>query len=132
MRRLNEIRQDINQIDAQMQALFLQRMELAEQVAECKMVTGDKVLKPDREQAMLETLQQQVPASLQPEYVSMLKGLIRVSRMHQYEHILSKDPAKLTLPVAERLQTPKSVVYQGLPASYQSQAAQVMFPQRCV
>ncbi|WP_164706520.1 bifunctional chorismate mutase/prephenate dehydratase [Intestinibacillus sp. Marseille-P6563] len=129
MRSLNEIRQDINQIDAQMQALFLQRMELAEQVAECKMVTGDKVLKPDREQAMLETLQQQVPASLQPEYVSMLKGLIRVSRMHQYEHILSKDPAKLTLPVAERLQMTKSVVYQGLPASYQSQAAQVMFPQ---
>lgn len=128
MRNLNEIRLDINRIDAQMQELFLRRMELAEQVAEFKMATGDKVLKPDREQAMLDALGQQVPAALLPEYISMLKGLIRVSRMHQYEHILSRDPSKLELPLSARQAAPSVVVYQGLPASYQSQAAQTMFP----
>lgn len=129
MRGLNDIRLDINQIDAEMRELFLKRMALSEQVAECKMQTGDKVLKPDREEALLRTLSEQVPSPLRPEYVSVLKGLIRVSRMHQYEYILERDAAKLSLPLSERLHAPKTVVYQGLPASYQSQAARVMFPE---
>lgn len=128
MRELSEIRQDINQIDAQMQQLFLRRMALSEQVAEYKMATGDKVLKPDREAQMIHDMCLQVPDGLQPEYASMLTGLIRVSRMHQYEHILAHDPSRLSLPVQPRLHNPKTVVYQGLPASYQSQAAAMMFP----
>ncbi len=128
MRSLSDIRADINQVDAELQQLFLRRMALAEQVADCKMQTGDKVLKPDREQAMLSTLCTQVPDALRPEYVSLLKGLLRVSRMHQYERMLEKQPDRLSLPLTPRVEQPEKVVYQGLPASYQSVAAQQMFP----
>lgn len=128
MRDLNEIRLDINRVDREIQTLFLERMSLAKQVADYKIKTGDKVLKPDREHALLEMMREQVPEDLQPEYVSMLKGIIRVSRMHQYSRILLKDPSKLTLPLRPRNNAPQRVVYQGLPASYQSQAARVMFP----
>ncbi len=127
MRELNEIRLDINQIDNEMQKLFLKRMALSEQVADYKIVTGDRVLKPDREQALLEMMCERIPDNLQPEYVSMLKGIIRVSRMHQYSRILAQNPSILSLPLQERINSPKNVVYQGLPASYQSQAAQYMF-----
>lgn len=128
MRDLSDIRLDINRVDHDIQKLFLERMALAEQVADYKIATGDKVLKPDREQALLEMMREQVPDDLQPEYVSMLKGIIRVSRMHQYSRILAKDASKLSLPLAARQENPKTVVYQGLPASYQAQAAQHMFP----
>lgn len=128
MRELSDIRLDINRVDHEIQKLFLERMALAEQVADYKISTGDKVLKPDREQALLEMMREQVPDGLQPEYISMLKGIIRVSRMHQYSRILSKDASKLSLPLTDRLEAPQTVVYQGLPASYQFQAARHMFP----
>lgn len=128
MRELSDIRLDINRVDHEIQKLFLDRMALAEQVADYKIATGDKVLKPDREQALLEMMREQVPDGLRPEYISMLKGIIRVSRMHQYSRILSKDASKLSLPLTDRLEAPKTVVYQGLPASYQFQAARHMFP----
>ena len=127
MRELSDIRLDINRVDREIQKLFLERMSLAEQVADYKITTGDKVLKPDREQALLDMMREQVPEYLEPEYVSMLKGMIRVSRMRQYSRILEKDPSKLSLPLCSRTK-PKTVVYQGLPASYQAQAAHHMFP----
>lgn len=128
MRELNDIRLDINRVDREIQKLFLERMALSEQVADYKIQTGDKVLKPDREQALLEMMREQVPDDLQPEYVSMLKSMIRVSRMHQYSRILAKNPSALSLPLTPRVNTPHTVVYQGLPASYQAQAAAHMFP----
>lgn len=128
MRELNEIRLDINQVDREIQALFLERMSLAEQVADFKIATGDRVLKPDRERALLDMMSEQVPQDLRQEYESMLKGIIRVSRMRQYERILARKPSRLSLPLAPRCDCPQSVVYQGLPASYQSAAAQAMFP----
>ena len=127
MRELSDIRLDINRVDHEIQKLFLERMSLAEQVADYKITTGDKVLKPDREQALLDMMREQVPEYLEPEYVSMLKGMIRVSRMRQYSRILEKDPSKLSLPLCSRTK-PQTVVYQGLPASYQAQAAHHMFP----
>ena len=49
MRDLSEIRQDINRVDEQIRALFLERMDLALQVAQTKVETDDKIYKPDRE-----------------------------------------------------------------------------------
>ncbi len=103
-------------------------MACAEQVAAYKLKTGDAILKPDREQYLLETLGAQAPDGLRQEYVSMLKSVMRVSRKHQYETILSCEPARLELTLAPRCDQPARVVYQGLPASYQAQAAAAMFP----
>lgn len=127
-RPLDETRTEITAIDQQIQQLFLRRMACAEQVAAYKLKTGDAILKPDREQYLLETLGAQAPDGLRQEYVSMLKSVMRVSRKHQYETILSCEPARLELTLAPRCDQPARVVYQGLPASYQAQAAAAMFP----
>ena len=127
-RPLDETRAEITAIDQQIQQLFLRRMACAEQVAAYKLKTGDAILKPDREQYLLETLGAQAPDGLRQEYVSMLKSVMRVSRKHQYETILSCEPARLELTLAPRCDQPTRVVYQGLPASYQAQAAAAMFP----
>ena len=43
---LNDLRAKIDEIDLKIKELFLQRMKTAEEVAECKSKTGDKILKP--------------------------------------------------------------------------------------
>ena len=51
---LTDYREKINAIDDQILALFLQRMDLAAQVAAYKKANGLPVLHPAREQAVLE------------------------------------------------------------------------------
>lgn len=127
-RPLDETRAEITALDQQIQQLFLKRMACAEQVAAYKLSTGDAILKPDREQYLLDTLGAQVPQSLRQEYTSMLKNMMRVSRKHQYAWMLDREPDRFVLPLVPRMESPASVVYQGLPASYQAQAVQAMYP----
>ena len=127
-RPLDETRAEITALDRQIQSLFLKRMACSEQVAAYKLSTGDAILKPAREQYLLNTLTAQVPDVLRQEYSSMLKTVMRVSRKHQYGWILEQEPARLQLPLVPRCDTPERVVYQGLPASYQAQAVQSMYP----
>ena len=127
-RPLDETRAEITALDAQIQALFLKRMACSEQVAAYKLSTGDAILKPDREKFLLDTMNAQVPEALRQEYISMLKTVMRVSRKHQYGWILEQEPDRLRLPLVPRCETPERVVYQGLPASYQAQAVQAMYP----
>lgn len=127
-RPLDETRAEITALDAQIRALFLKRMACSEQVAAYKLSTGDSILKPDREQYLLDTMNEQVPEALRQEYTSMLKTVMRVSRKHQYGWILEQEPDRLRLPLVPRCDAPQRVVYQGLPASYQAQAVQSMYP----
>lgn len=127
-RPLDETRAEITALDAQIQALFLKRMACSEQVASYKLSTGDAILKPDREKFLLDTMNAKVPETLRQEYTSMLKTVMRVSRKHQYGWILEQDPSRLELPFVPRCAHPARVVYQGLPASYQAQAVQSMYP----
>ncbi len=127
-RPLEETRAEITALDQQIQQLFLKRMVCSEQVAAYKLSTGDAILKPDREQYLLDTLGAQVPDNLRQEYTSMLKNIMRVSRKHQYAWMLDQEPNRLQLPLVPRLEAPARVVYQGLPASYQAQAVQAMYP----
>lgn len=128
IRPLDETRAEITAIDREIQALFLRRMACAEQVAAYKLTTGDSILKPDREQYLIQTLGAQAPAGLRQEYTALLKSVMRVSRKHQYEFVLACQPERLALPLTPRQDKPARVAYQGLPASYQSQAARAMFP----
>ena len=54
MRELPAIRQDINDVDEQIRALFLKRMSLALEVAQTKVEHDDKIYKPDREAEILQ------------------------------------------------------------------------------
>lgn len=128
LRPLDETRAEITALDAQIRELFLKRMACSEQIAAYKLSTGDSILKRDREQYLLDTMNAQVPEALRQEYTSMLKTVMRVSRKHQYSWILEQEPDRLHLPLVPRCEHPTRVVYQGLPASYQAQAVQAMYP----
>lgn len=132
MRNLNEIRKDINAIDAEIRALFLKRMTLADEVVNYKMCTGDRILKQDREDQIIANARATMHPELQQEYQSFVKTMMRVSRKHQYKVMLEQHPEKLTFPLSSRLHQPASVVCQGIEGSYQSAAAADLYPNAAI
>ncbi len=57
MRNLDEIRKDINRIDAELLNLFKERMDCAKEVGEYKKANGIPVLNADREREILDKVE---------------------------------------------------------------------------
>lgn len=68
---LDEIRVEIDAVDAQMKILFLKRMECSRHVAEIKAVTGSDVFAPERERSIIEKQTKDVE-EVCDEYVAFL------------------------------------------------------------
>ncbi len=126
MQTINEIRKHINTIDEQICKLFIQRMNLDEQLAEYKLETN--TFNQDCESELIKMMSNNISEDNKHEYIAMLKTFIRISKMHQYKYMLKKYSDKLDFNYSKPDNSPQTVVYQGLPASYQSQAAKAMFP----
>ncbi len=129
MRELNDIRADINQVDTEIRNLFLQRMELALEVAATKAQSNDKILKPEREAEIIASRSTGIREDLRLKYISLLQSIMRVSREYQYSEILTLRPDKFPLHPTEAALSPKTVFYQGVAGAYQELAARDMFPQ---
>ena len=80
---LDEIRVEIDAVDAQMKILFLKRMECSHHVAEIKAVTGSDVFAPERERSIIEKRTKDVE-EVCDEYVAFLRHLMSASRRFQY------------------------------------------------
>lgn len=72
---LNDYRKEIDSIDDQLIALFAQRMETAEKIAEYKKANGLRVLDARREKEKMREILDKTPDDLR-EYVSSLYSLI--------------------------------------------------------
>ena len=84
---LQEARTIINQVDAQMADLFVQRMKAAEMVAEYKKIHGMPILDPEREEAVIRNSSARVEDEvLRSYYIDFIRNTMAVSR--QYQHRL--------------------------------------------
>lgn len=85
---LEQIRQDIDQVDAELVQLLEKRMELVTQVTAFKRATGKPVLDTSREQAVLD----RVAASVsQPDFIPTIRAtfadIMAHSRAYQTEKL---------------------------------------------
>ncbi len=81
---LQAARQEINRIDQEMAALFVQRMAAAAQVAEYKGQRGLPIYDPAREKEMVERCAAGIAdPALREHYIRFLQGSIAVSRDYQ-------------------------------------------------
>lgn len=85
---LDEVRQEIDRVDGEIRKLFVERMGLADRVAQVKAENGDVIYKPDREAAMIEKQCDGMDGALVMEYRAFLKRMIAVSRKYQYRRML--------------------------------------------
>lgn len=97
---LENIRQEIDSVDAQMKELFLKRMELAYQVIETKKQTGGAVYVPEREQAIISARSKGVEQEYLPEYQAFIKQLMGISRTYQYSKLVNQSESLQNLPFA--------------------------------
>lgn len=81
---LDEIRQRIDGVDAQMKTLFLERMDCARAVAREKAKTGGDVFVQSREDAIIAGRTADVDAERKTEYAYFLLLLMSISRRYQY------------------------------------------------
>ncbi len=85
---LSEIRTNIDRLDREMRRLFLERMELSDQVVSVKAKTGDTIYKPDREQEILSRKFETMSDELQMDYRAFMKRIMEISRKYQYGRLL--------------------------------------------
>ena len=129
---LNDYRKEIDRIDDQLIALFAQRMETAEKIAEYKKANGLRVLDARREKEKMREILDKTPDDLR-EYVSSLYSLIfELSRSRQSCLLGTKGdlPAK----IAEAIEkTPQlfpedaAVACQGVEGAYSQIACEKIF-----
>lgn len=98
---LEEVRKQIDTIDAQIKDLFLKRMDVAHQVAQIKYEANETTIyRADREADMIRRLTEDTPPDLVEEYTALLRKVIEVSRKYQYGLMYSWNPDFFT-PLAE-------------------------------
>lgn len=85
---LTEVRKNIDRVDRQIRELFVQRMELANQVVEIKARNGDEIYKPEREQVVIQKQTEGMESRWVKPYTALLKKIMGVSREYQYGRML--------------------------------------------
>ena len=132
MQDLADIRQRINQIDEQISALFLERMEVAADVAEYKRATGKPVFDRTRERENIARAAERVPFNLASYAATLESVLMEASREAQYKRLGLKGHATQEVTVALGEQPalfPQQayVACQGVEGAYQQIACDRMF-----
>ena len=109
---LQQARAEIDDIDAQLAALFERRMHAVEKVARYKAETGKAVYDPAREQALLQAGAARVQEeALRPYYTAFLREAMAISRAYQHA-ILGQNAA----------------AYQGVQGAWSHIALRSLFP----
>ena len=82
---LEEVRCQIDSIDAEIRELIMKRLDCSRNVAMAKQASGNLVIyRADREAEILERLSQGVPEDRKAEYLAVVKKIMETSRMYQY------------------------------------------------
>ena len=111
--KLEEARNIINEVDAKMADLFVQRMRAAELVFEHKKEFGLPILDQKREDAVIQKNAALIEdETLKSYYIDYIKNVMAVSRAYQY-----------------RMQSGLKVAYSGVPGAFAHIAAGRIFPE---
>lgn len=126
---LGQLRDRLDEIDAQIVRLYGERMEVCRQVGEYKIETGRKVFDRAREEAKLASVRGMVQDEFNRNAVTELfEQIMAMSRKLQYQLMTQKgQTGRLPFLPVEKLVTGKvRVVFQGAEGAY-SQAAMMRF-----
>jgi len=100
---LNELREEINSVDEQLLSLFLQRMELAGQVADYKRANGMPIYQPQREREILKKVADKAGPELGGYARVLFSMLMELSKSSQNKR--NKKELELHRQIAEAIET---------------------------
>lgn len=83
--KLEDIRKDIDKLDAQIRELLMKRLDYAEQVVQTKIDAGvHNIYLLEREEDIVANMGDGIPEDRMLEMMGFTRKMIEVSRMHQY------------------------------------------------
>ena len=129
---INKLREEINEIDAEMVELFKKRMAVAASVAEYKKERGLPVLDAARERALLGKISDMAGEELDGYARTLYHTMLDVSRAYQYTKLGSvsevyadiQNTIKATAPI---FPSRARVACQGVEGAYSQIAAEKLF-----
>lgn len=129
---LNELRLEMDQIDDQLVQLFVQRMDVAAKIADCKKETGTPILVPSRERAKLQDVAKKAGPDMANYTRVLYSMLFELSRSYQSKRSRPISPlyAKITDAIAQTPQLfPQApmVACQGVEGAYSQIACEKIF-----
>ena len=129
---INELREEINAIDAQMVDLFKERMQVAASVAEYKKERGLPVLDAARERALLGKISDMAGEELDGYARTLYHTMLDVSRAYQYtklntESAVYSDIKKTIKSTPSIFPARARVACQGVEGAYSQIAAEKLF-----
>ena len=129
---LSQYREQIDQIDDELIALFARRMETAAQIAQWKRLAGKPVMDASRERAKLLDVMEKCPAEFKDYAVSLYSLLFELSR--SYQHRILDSSSALTEQITAAIENtdplfPKTatVACQGVEGAYSQLACEKLF-----
>lgn len=133
MKDLELCRQEIDEIDRKMTALFEERMQIAADVAQYKRATGKKVFDKQREDEKLAS----VEAMASNEYFArglkeLFSQIMSLSRKYQYTMLAEKNGSSFSPVDGLYLEAGEKAAFFGESGSYTEQALMQTFGENCV
>ncbi len=129
---LQELRTEINQIDQELVALFLKRMNVSAKVAAYKKEHRLPVLDPSRERLLLDRLSEQAGTDNEEDVRTLYATILELSRSRQHR-LLDADSSLYGEILCAIEETPRlfperaSVACQGVEGAYSQIAAERLF-----
>lgn len=130
MRDLLELRDEIDEIDAEIVALYERRMTISQEVAEYKISVGKPVFDKEREQSKLKTLSEKVHTDFLKNGVQELfEQIMSISRKRQYQLLTEHGRVEPTeFATVEKLDYKDAkIVFQGTEGAYSQLALKEYF-----
>ena len=130
MDRLLELRERLDRIDEKFINLYLERMEVCDQVGDYKVETGKKVFDRERESEKLKDVSNRVVSEFDKKGIQEIFGqLMSLSRKLQYEKLAKAGAGdKLPFTTIKDFNKASSIVaYQGIEGSYGQEALKQFF-----
>ena len=129
---LNKLREEINEIDQEMVALFKKRMNVAASVAEYKKEKGLPVLDAARERALLGKISDMAGEELDGYARTLYHTMLDVSRAYQYtklgsQSVVYSDITNTINSTANIFPCRAKVACQGVEGAYSQIAAEKLF-----
>lgn len=132
MKDLLEIRDEIDEIDRKIVALYEERMQRTTQVAEYKIATGKKVFDKEREIAKLNALEELAVGDFNKRSIrELFEQIMSMSRKRQYQMLTENGLSeKIDFKEMDKLDFLNArIVFQGVEGAYSEAAMQEFFGQ---
>lgn len=129
MKDLKKIREEIDEIDSQIVALYEKRMQRTTEVAEYKISVGKQVLDKQREKEKLQCVKEQAKDENRYGVGELFAQIMAMSRKRQYQLLRQHGQTQeLGFQAVDRLPFhTKKIVYQGTEGAYSQLAMKAYF-----